>query len=177
MKNKVKYIIMIMAFLTITTGCSEKKEKITIKKDNYEIIVQVKNKKDFKISQELKDFKSSREDYFLFGKDYNISIDFSNELANPNYKKDFKNLQKHYSKEKDFKEVAFNKIKGFQFYNEGYLRYDVYLPIPNDNINNMTIAIYPLEISEKAAKTTYYSKEVQDILKNIIIKNNTLNKK
>lgn len=176
MKKGLKYLILVITLLTITTGCFVKREKITIKKDNYEVILQVKNKKDFKISQEITDFKSSREDYMLFGKNFNISIDFSNELSNPSYKENFKNLNTQYNKEKDYKEVTYNKVKGFQYYNVGYLRYDVYLPIPNDNMNNMTIAIYPLEMSEQAAKNTYYSKEVQDLLKHIIIKNNKAKK-
>ena len=109
--RKTIYIFILLLMTISLTGCLVKRKTITVTKDNIKVNLNVKENTNYKLSTELKDFRSSREDAVILAKDFMIGIDISDEISYTEYKGDFNKIKKQYQKEKDFKEVSFSNIK------------------------------------------------------------------
>ena len=173
MKNIKKYIIyLIIVLITLSaTACMKNSKTITYTKDKIEIKLKINDNIKYTLSEDIKDFKSSREDAMILTDKYHIGIDISNELSYSKYNGNFENLKNsHKEKAQDFKEVTYHKINGFQEYNINYMRYEVYFPIKNDKENIVICNIYAPETKDNMVKEIFQSKEIQNILNSITIK-------
>lgn len=168
MKKTLYLIILLVATISLT-GCFLKRKTITVTNDNIKVNFKVDANKDYKLSTELKDFRSSREDAVIKSKNFLIGIDISDEISYTEFKGDFNKLKKAYQKEEDFKEVTYSGMKGFQRYNISYIRYEVYLPIKNDNTKILIVNIYSNANMDEVTKEIYQTQEIKDILNHISV--------
>jgi len=174
MNNKIKKILfptlLIVTILTLTTGCFEKRTTIEHKEDNIDLKINIMEKLKAKVSKDIKDFKSSRESAMIMTKNFNISIEINKDMSYDEYKGSFEKLKKGHSKLKDYKEVTYSGLKGFQNYNESYMRYEVYLPIKGSNDRCLQLNIYSTLNRDEETKKQYKTKEVQDTLNHVKVK-------
>ena len=168
MKKSIYLLTLLLVALSLT-GCLTKRKTLTVTQDNIKVELHVEEKSKYTLSTELTDFRSSREDAVIKAKDFMIGIDISDEISYPENEKDFNKLKKTYKKEKDFKEVTYSGIKGFQRYNISYIRYEVYLPIKDDNTKVVIINIYSNANKDEITEQIYQSNEIKDILNHISI--------
>jgi len=173
--KRTLYILLLLVATILLTGCLVKRKAITITKDNIKADFHVKDSNNYKLSTDIKDFRSSREDGVINAKDFMIGIDISDEISYTEFKGDFNKLKKAYQKEEDFKEVTYSGLKGFQRYNISYIRYEVYLPIKNDNTKVLIVNIYSNANKDEITKELYQGEEIKDILNHISV--STIKKK
>ena len=167
--KRLLIIIFLIGLTTTVTGCFEKRKEIKFTDDNITVTFKVKEDTNYKLSKDVKEFRSSREDATIFAKDFSIGIDISDEISYKEFNNDFTKLLNSYKKEKDFKEVSVSGLKGFQKYNISYIRYEVYLPIKNDNTKNLIINIYSNANKDEVTKQIYESNEIKDIINHLSV--------
>ena len=171
MKNKTKRILfsglLTLIVLTITTGCFEKRKTIDINDKNVDTRIKILEKIDYKVSKDIKDFKSSRESAMIITKDFKIGVEINKDMTYEQFKGSFEKLKKSRSESTDFKEVKYSGVKGFQRYNESYMRYEVYYPIKGTNELCLQLNIYSTLNRDEETKKQYKTKEVQDILNHV----------
>lgn len=172
MKKKVIYTSLLMLLvLTTMTGCLfEKRNEVKVKEENITVTFKILEKIKYTLSKELKDFKSSRECAMIITKDYKIGVEINKDMSYEKYKGSFEKLKKARSESTEYKEVTYSGIKGFQRYNESYMRYEVYLPIKDNDEQCLQLNIYSTKNRDEATREQYKSKEVQDILNHIKVK-------
>ena len=172
MKKNIIMILLLFVISISLTGCFEQRKQFKIKTKEYTIIINAISKNNYTLSTKIEDLRSSREEGMLFGKDFSIGIDISNELSYEEYNNDFNKLKNVYKKEKEFKEVTYSGIKGFQLYNITFISYQIYLPVKNDKSKVLILSVYSKANLDEATKEIYNRKEIKDILNNVkIIKN------
>ena len=172
MKKKIIYTSLLMLLvLTTMTGCLfEKRNELKVKEENITVTFKILEKIKYTLSKELKDFKSSRECAMIITKDFKIGVEINKDMSYEKYKGSFEKLKKARSESTEYKEVTYSGIKGFQRYNESYMRYEVYLPIKDNDEQCLQLNIYSTKNRDEATREQYKSKEVQDILNHIKIK-------
>lgn len=173
MKNIKKYIVyLIIVLITLSsTGCIQNKKTITYKKNKIEIKLKINDNIKYTLSEDIKDFRSSREDAMIITDKYHIGIDISNELSYSEYNGDFEKLKNSHKEDaEEFKEVTYHRMKAFQEYNLTYMRYEIYFPIKADKENIVIFNIYVPENKDNIVKERFQSKEIQNILNSITIK-------
>ena len=170
MKNSLKLFSVLLVGLfvvSLVSGC-EKREDLTFKGDEGTITFKVPEGK-YKISTKAKDKRTSREQGVLVGKDFKIGIEFCDDYKyffNSNFNK-MKKAREDYD---DLKEVTYSGEKGIQFFNSGYMDYEIMIPVKNNKDYYLDLCIHPKKETEKDAKKLIKSKEVQDILNNMEFK-------
>ena len=167
MKIKKKNILILLFIITtlLITGCI-KREKIIFDGEEGSLTFNIKNLKNYKLSNDKKDLRSSREQGILIGNEFKIGIEFD-DTFNYFFKSDFEKLKKERKDYKDYKEIEYSGLKGIQYFYEGYMRYEVVLQLEQDKEHTLVLTIYGNEDNEKSAKETINNKKVQDILNNM----------
>ena len=162
--------LLVLIVLTLMTGCFEKRKALEINEDNIYVKLNIMEKIKYTFSQELKDFKSSRECGMIINDNFKIGIEINKDMSYEKYKGSFEKLKKGRSESTEFKEVTYSGIKGFQRYNESYMRYEVYLPIKGTNERCLQLNIYSTLNRDEETRKQYTTKEVQDILNHVKVK-------
>ena len=170
LKGIIYTSLLMLLVVTTMTGCFEKRNNIEIKEDNITVNIKILDSIKYKLSRELKDFKSSRETAMIMTKDFNIGVEINKDMSYDKYKGSFEKLKKGRSKSTEFKEVTYSGIKGFQRYNESYMRYEVYLPIKGTNERCLQLNVYSTANRDEATRKVYKTKEVQDLLNHVKVK-------
>lgn len=168
MRKKILLLIFIVgtSIIFTLTGCGKKLKTITYtdkEKTKTSINIKVPEKSNFTLSENKKDLKTSRENAIIKGEKFDIAIQFDKFYTKSN----MDTLKKIYKNYNDFREVTYNKTKGFVYYYPLYIRYVVVLPINEKSY--VSLHIYAKESSTKEAgmRELFDSQEVQDILKTV----------
>lgn len=82
------------------------------KKTKTSINIKVPEKSNFTLSENQKDLKTSRENAIIKGEKFDIAIQFDKFYTKSN----MDTLKKIYKNYNDFREVTYNKTKGFVYY-------------------------------------------------------------
>ena len=166
MKKFLKVFSIALLAALILTGC-EKRKEVKFDGEEGKITFNVKEDSGCKISTDMKDLRTSREQGSLVCKDFKIGIEFNDDL-DYFFDGDFNKLkEKRKSDHKDLKEVTFGDYKGIQYFYGGYNDYEIMLQIKDSKKYFLTLSVYGKEDTEKAAKTAIKSEEVLDVLNNI----------
>lgn len=162
--------IILVALLAVTviftTGCEPKREELKFEGKEGTIVFNVKADQGYKISTDKKDFRTSREQAALVGKDFKIGIEFNDDFGYF-FKGDWdalKNKRKDYD---EYKEVTYSDLKGIQYFYGGYMYYDIILPCGNSKEYNLILTVRGNKDNEESAKEAIKNEEVQDILNHI----------
>jgi len=169
MKKIISIFCLLVLIVFVLSGCKQKQKRINIIFDGKEgkIVFAVKEDNKYKISSDSKEFRTTREQGVLVGKNFKIGIEFSDDLDYYS-NGDFEKLKESRKKEEDYKEVTYSGTNGIEYFYGNYQRYDIYLPIKNDKKNVLILTIYGSKDTKESAKKALKSEEVQDILNNII---------
>ena len=169
MMKGIKFIsIMLVAVLGafLLTGCAPKREEVSFKGEEGSITFNVKEDGGYKISTNKDDFRTSREQAVLIGKDFRIGIEFDD-----NYGYFFNSkwdaVKKARKDRDEFKEVTYSDIKGIQYFYSGYMYYEILLPIEGAKDHFLTLTVRGLKDNEESAKAAIKNEEVQDVLNHI----------
>lgn len=165
---KILSIILVLAFtIVLLTGCGkEKKEALTFDGDEGKITFQVKEGSGYKISTEDDDLRTSREQGVLLANDFKIGIEFCDDY-NYFFESNLDKLKEARKDYDDYKEVKYAGVDGVQYFYGGYNRYEVILPVANNNKYYLELSIYGTEDTEESAKAAIANQEVIDILNSI----------
>ena len=169
MKNikRIFSILLLVVFtFTLLTGCEPKRENIEFNGDEGSITFQLKQNGNYKISTDSKDFRTSREQAVLLGKNFRIGIEFDDDFGYF-FKGDFDKLKETKKDSTDYKEVTYSDIKGIQYFYSSYMRYNIILPIKDNKKYYVVLTVYGKEDNEKSAKEAINNEEVIDILNHI----------
>lgn len=169
MKSFKRIFIGLFLFVTalvLVTGCEPKREALKFDGDEGTLTFNVKASEGYKLSTDKKDFRNSREQGMLIGKDFKISIEFDDNF-NYFFDSDFNKLKEKRKDNEQYKEVEYSGIKGIQYFYGGYNSYTIYLPIEGDKEHVLVLSVYGKEDKEAAAKEAIESEEVQDVLNHI----------
>lgn len=168
MKNKhLKTFILMFITVILLTGCKPGKQQI-YKGKKLDVIFNVKYATDYKLSEDEKDFRTSREKAVLISDNFKIGIEINEELSNEEFNGDFKKFKEKYKDKEDYTEVKYAGIKGFRIYEQAYARYEIYLPVNNKYI--VRFNVYAFTNNKKSTTKILKSKEVKQILKYVEIK-------
>ena len=169
MKKHINIIaLVVMAFaVLLLSGCKPKREELKFKHEEGTIVFNVKKDMGYKISTDKKDFRTSREQGVLIGKDFKIGIEFDDDFKYF-FKSDFNKIKEARKESDDYKEVTYSDIKGFQYFYDGYNRYTVILPCNDSKEYFLSLNIYGSKDNEESAKKAINNEEVIDILNNIV---------
>ena len=166
MKKIIASLLLIILILPIVTGCETKRKELKYIGDEGTITFNVKEKSDIKISLNKKNFRTTREQGILIGKDFKIGIEFSDDFKYF-FDGNFEKLKDARKDNNDYKEVTYSGIDGIQYFYDGYNRYNVILMIKDSKKYYVVLSIYGNQDTEKSAKEAIYSEEVLDVLNNI----------
>lgn len=171
----MKKIVKLISILTIAvclvsslTGCGSKKKKEQLTFDGKEgkITFSVEQGKNYRISTDKADLRTSREQGALVGDDFKIGIEFCDD-----YKYFFdSSLDKLKEKRKDYddyKEVTYGGVQGVQYFYGGYMCYNIILPVANNDKYYLELSVYGKEDKEESAKEAIANKELLEILDSI----------
>ena len=172
MKRIIRLVsVLLILILTVTalTACGkkEKKEILTFDGEEGKISFSVKEGSGYKISTNKDDLRSSREQGVLIGNGFKIGIEFCDDYKyffNSSLDK-LKEARKDYT---DYKEINYGGVDGVQYFYGGYNRYEVILPVANNEKYYLDLTIYGSEDKEEAAKAAIANQEVLDILNSIV---------
>ena len=171
MKKNIKVIFVILVlFVSIfsLTGCVDRKE-LKYEGDKFNIIFNIKAYNRYSISKDTSNKTTIEEKGVLLGDGFRICIEEDLSISYPEYNGDFNKYSEWYKDEAEYTEVTYSGIKGFQKYYSGYNRYEVYLPIDNNNKVSIKLNIYSDKNTKKDVQEQFNSKDVQDILNNMVI--------
>lgn len=169
MKNLKKGFIGLFVFaiaILFVTGCEPKREALKFDGEEGSLVFNVKEDGGYKLSTDKKDFRNTREQGILIGKDFKISIEFD-DTYKYFFDSDFNKLKEKRKDNQDFKEVEYSGIKGIQYFYGGYNSYTIYLPVEGDDEHVLVLSVYGKEDKEKSAKEAIANEEVIDVLNNI----------
>ncbi len=158
-------LLMTLVMTLFVTGCANKKEELVFDSKEGSFTLSVDHSAGYKISTDSKDFRSSREQAMLIGKDFKIGIEFDDDFGYF-YEGDFSKLKEAYEYY-DFKEVTYSNIKGISFFNDSYNRYNIVLPCNDSKEYILSLTVYGNKDTESAAKEAMKNEEVLDVLNNI----------
>ena len=158
---------LMISGILVMTGCEPKREEISFKGEEGSITFNLKQDQNYKISTNSDDFRTSREQAVLIGKDFKIGIEFDNDL-DYFFKGDFNKLKEARKNNTDYKEITYSDIKGIQYFYGSYMRYNVILPIKDSDKYYLVLTVYGKEDNEKSAKEAIKNEEVLDVLNHII---------
>ena len=164
MKKSLKLFSVLLGFalvISFMTGC-EKREDLTFKGEEGTITFNVPAGK-YKISTKDKDKRTSREQGVLVGDNFKIGIEFSDDYGYF-FKSDFNKMKKAREDYDDLKVVKYSDNKAIQFFNSGYMDYEIMIPVKNNKEYYLDLCVHPKKETEKDAKKLINSDEVQDIL-------------
>ena len=170
MKNSLKLFSVLLVALfvvSLVSGC-EKREDLTFKGEEGTITFKVPEGK-YKISTKAKDKRTSREQGVLVADNFKIGIEFSDDYGYY-FKSDFNKMKKAREDYDDLKVVKYSGNKAIQFFNSGYMDYEIMIPVKNNKEYYLDLCVHPKKETEKDAKKLIKSKEVQDILNNMEFK-------
>ncbi len=161
-------LLIIILSLSILTACGKKEKKEILSFDGEEgkITFQVKEGSGCQISTKDEDLRSSREQGVLIGNGFKIGIEFCDDY-NYFFDSSLEKLKEARKDYPDFKEVNYGGAEGVQYFYGGYNRYEVMLPVKNNDKYYLDLTIYGSEDKEEAAKTAIENQEVLDILNSI----------
>ena len=162
-------LFLFVAALVLVTGCEPKREALKFDGEEGSLTFNVKASEGYKLSTDEKDFRNSREQGMLIGKDFKISIEFDDTFGyffDGDFNK-LKEKRKDSYKDDQYKEVEYSGLKGFQYFYGGYNSYTIYLPIEGDKDHVLVLSVYGKEDKEAAAKEAIENEEVQDVLNHI----------
>ena len=159
-------LVVTLVITLLITGCAVKREDLKFKVKEGSLTLSVKKSAGYKLSTNSKDFKNTREQGILIGKDFKIGIEFNDDF-DYFFKGDFDALKKARKGNNNYKEITYSGIKGIQYYYPGYKRYEVILPIKNNKKYFLDLTIYGKEDTDKSAKEAIQNEEVLDVLNNI----------
>ena len=86
-------LLMTLVMTLFVTGCANKKEELVFDSKEGSFTLSVDHSAGYKISTDSKDFRSSREQAMLIGKDFSIGIEFNDDL-DYFFEGDFEKLKK-----------------------------------------------------------------------------------
>lgn len=166
---KILSLILIMALaILLLTGCGgEKKEELTFDGEEGKITFQVKAGSGYKISTNAEDFRTTRAQGVLIANDFKIEIEFCDDYGyffESNLDK-MKEARKDYD---EYKDVTYNGVDGLQYFSSGYNRYEIMLPVANNDKYYINLSVSGMEDKEESAKAAIANQEVIDILNSIV---------
>ena len=162
-------LFLVAVAVIFLTGCEPKREALKFDGEEGTLTFNVKADGGYKISTDQKDFRNSREQGMLIGKDFKISIEFDDTFGYF-FDGDFSKLKakrKDSYKDDQYKEVKYSDLDGFQYFYSGYNSYTIYLPVEGDKEHVLVLSVYGKEDKEAAAKEAIENEEVQDVLNHI----------
>ena len=174
-------VLMVLATMFLLTACgseekeskssskdggSDKKEELVFDGDEGKITFQVKEGSGYKISTDSDDFRTSRVQGALVGKDFTINIEFCDDYAYF-FDSDFEKLKEARSDYDDFEVVTYNGIDGVQYFSGSYNTYNIMFPVENNEKYYLELSICGTEDTEEAAKKAISNKELLEILDSI----------
>ena len=161
-------LVIVLLAVTLLTGCGkkEKKEDLTFDGEEGKITFQVKEGSGYKISTNKDDLRSTREQGVLIGNGFKIGIEFSDDY-NYFFESNLDKLKEARKDYDDYKEVKYGGVDGVQYFYGGYNRYEVMLPVANNEKYYLDLTIYGSEDTEESAKAAIANQEVLDILNSI----------
>lgn len=173
---KVVIVLMILALaMVLLTACgsdeegksgSGKKVELTFDGEEGKITFKVPEGKDYKISEDKEDFRTSRVQGALVGKDFTINIEFCDDY-NYFFNSDFEQLKEKRKDYDDFKVVKYGGVEAVQYFYGSYNTYDIIFPVANNEKYYMELSICGKEDTEEAAKKAIKNKELLEILDSI----------
>lgn len=161
--NLIAVFVMAIAILLLA-GCG--RTELKFEGEEGTIVFSVKNA-DYKISTDKKDLRTSREQGALVGDNFKIGIEFDDDF-NYFFESDFNKIKEARKDKEEYKEVTYGKIKGIQYFYGGYNSYEIILPCGDSKDYFLVLSVYGAKDTEEAAKAAIESKEVQDVLNNIV---------
>ena len=166
-KLKFLALFLVVAVVTVmTTGCEAKREELKFEGKEGTIVFNVKAGSDYKISTDKADFRTSREQAALVGKDFKIGIEFNDDFGYF-FKGDFDALKAKRKDYPEYKEIEYSGIKGIQYFYGSYMYYEIILPCGDSKDYDVILTVRGNEDNEKSAKAAIANEEVQDILNHI----------
>ena len=165
-KRSIIGLFLVVAALIFVTGCEPKREALKFKGEEGSLTFNVKADGGYKLSTNKDDFRNSREQGMLIGKDFKISIEFDDSLGYF-FDGDFNQLKEKRKDNDDYKEIEYSGIKGIQYFYGGYNSYTIYLPIEGNKEYFLVLSVYGKEDKEAAAKEAIKNEEVLDVLNHI----------
>lgn len=157
-------LVLTLVITLLVTGCGgAKKEDLKFDGKKGTVTFTVNKDAGYKLSTKADDFRTSREQGMIIGKDFSIGIEFSDDL-DYFHKGDFKAFKEEKKDNEEFKEVTYSDIKGIQYFYSGYMRYEIILPIEGNNKYTLNLTVYGKDETEKDAQTAIKSEEVKAIL-------------
>lgn len=164
--KKLSYLSILVVAILILTGCGQKREEIKFDGEEGSIAFSLKAEKKYKISTKQEDLRTSREQAILIGDDFKIGIEFDDDYGYF-FKGDWEKLKEARKNNDDYQEVKYSDIKGIQYFYGGYMRYNVILPIKENDKYYLVLTIYGAKDDEESAKTAIKNEEVLDVLNHI----------
>ena len=112
MKNLMKGFIglfVIAIAVLFVTGCEPKREALKFDGEEGSLFLNVKADGGYKLSTDKKDFRNTREQGMLIGKDFKISIEFDDTFGYF-FDGDFNKLKEKRKDNQDYKEVEYRNL-------------------------------------------------------------------
>ena len=169
MKNILKIATLLLIFalaVVLLTGCG-KKEELTFDGEEGKITFKVKANGNYKISTEKEDLRTSREQGALVADDFKIGIEFCDDYKYF-FDSDLAKLKEARKDYDDYKEVNYAGVDGVQYFYSGYMKYEIILPVANNDKYYLELSVYGKEDNEESAKEAIANKDVQEILNSIV---------
>ena len=165
--KKFRFLILFLVlFIPLLVGCEPKRKELVFSGDDGLIIFNVKEDGNYTISTNKDDFRTSKEQAIIIGKDFKIGIEFDDGF-DYFFKGDFDSVKEARKDNDDYKEVTYSDIKGIQYFYDGYMRYNVILPIDGNKKYYAVFSVYGSEDNRESAKDAINNEEVLDILNHI----------
>lgn len=164
---KITIVLLFVVSLVLVTGCDKEREELSFKGKEGSIVFNVHKDGEYKISTDKNDFRTSREQGLIIGKNFKIGIEFD-DTFDYFFKSDFSKLKEKRKDYDDYKEIKYSDIDGIQYFYGGYMRYEVVLPIKGAKEHVLVLTVYGNGDNEQAAKEAIKNEEVQDILNHIV---------
>lgn len=161
-------LLFLLVFIIMITGCFQKREKLEFKGKEGTIVFSLKAENKYKISTKSKDLRTSREQAVLIANDFKVGIELSDDYKYL-FNSDFNRLKHDRKTNDDYKEVTYSNVDGIQYFYSGYMRYQVILPIKENNSYYLCLYVYGKDDNKESAKKAINSEEVIDVLNHISI--------
>lgn len=165
-KGVLLVALLAVTVLFVTTGCEPKREELKFEGDEGTIVFNVKADAGYKISTDKADFRTSREQGTLVGKDFKIGIEFNDDFGYF-FKGDWDALKAKRKDNTEYKEVTYGDLKGIQYFYGSYNYYEIILPCGDSEKYFVELTVRGNEDTEKSAKEAIKNEEVIDVLNHI----------
>lgn len=161
-------VLLIIISIFSLTGCFSRKE-LKYEGDKFDITFNVKAYNRYTISKDSDARTTIEEKKVLLGDGFKIGIEEDLSVSYSENNGDFTKYAEGFKNEPEYLEVTYSGIKGFQKYYKPYNRYEIFLPLDNNDKVSIKLNVYSDKNTKEDLKNIFNSEDVQDILNNIVV--------